>query len=237
MQVTFGSWRRMLALLAVALTPAAALSQDSTRAPGDNFPGQRSRQGLREPVLRVAEVPKRTSEESPVAAPATPATNTSTNLPGASSNGPAPQAHVLDPVLAMAYRGLGEMDRNIKDYTATLVKRERINGRLGEYQYSFMKVRNEPLSVYMYFLGPDKMKGQEVVFVTGRNLSKEGKAQLCGHAGSGIKALVPRMWLDPDSAMAMEGQKYSINKVGIRNLIKELIEVGEKTWPVLMRSA
>ena len=42
----------------------------------------------------------------------------------------------------------------IEDYQCTMVKRERINGELGEHEYMFVKVRHKPFSVYTYFLAP-----------------------------------------------------------------------------------
>lgn len=132
-------------------------------------------------------------------------------------------AHPLDPVLKMAYGGLEAMDKSVRDYTATLVKRERINGKLGEYKYMFVKIRHKPFSVYLYFLGPEKVRGREVIYVEGQNHGK-----LVAHEASGISALVPRVKLDPNSDLAMSGEKYPITKIGIRNLTKELVEVGEQ---------
>ena len=74
-------------------------------------------------------------------------------------------AHPLEPALAVAQRGLDQLRTTIKDYSCTVVKRERIDGKLGDHQYLFAKIRHEPFSVYLYFLAPDDVKGQEVIFV------------------------------------------------------------------------
>jgi hypothetical protein len=122
----------------------------------------------------------------------------------------------------MAYEGLEKMDKTVVDYTATVVKRERINGKLGEYEYMFTKVRHKPFSVYLYFLGPENIRGREVIYVAGKN---EGK--LVAHEGSGLKKLAPRVYLAPDGPVAMRGQRYPITEMGIRTLTQRLIEVGE----------
>ncbi len=134
----------------------------------------------------------------------------------------APTEHPLAPVLKMAREGLDRMDRTIADYECLMVKRERIDGKLGEHQYVHMKVRNKPFSVYMYFLAPDAAKGREAIYVDGEN---DGK--LIGH-DSGFKGrLLKRVYLDPMSPLVMSGQRYPITKAGIRNLTRELVEVGE----------
>ena len=74
----------------------------------------------------------------------------------------------------------------------------------------------------MKFLAPDNLKGQEVIYVEGAN---DGK--LIGHAGSGLMALAGTKWLDPKGTLAMIGQRYPITELGIANLVRRLIEVGE----------
>lgn len=133
-----------------------------------------------------------------------------------------PVEHPLMPVLKMAHEGLDRMDRTIADYECLMVKRERIDGKLGEHQYVHAKVRNKPFSIYMYFLAPEDAKGREAIYVEGKNNGK-----LIGH-DSGYKGrLLKRLYLDPTSPLVMANQRYPITKAGIRNLTKELIEVGE----------
>ena len=51
-----------------------------------------------------------------------------------SKNQPPPPAsapHSLDPAIQLAHQSLGLINENISDYTAKLVKRERINNELG----------------------------------------------------------------------------------------------------------
>ena len=79
-----------------------------------------------------------------------------------------PSEHPLMPCLRWAREGLSNIEK-IQDYSATLVKRERIGGKFGDYEYMFVKLRHKPFSVYMYFLGPPSEKGQEVIYVEGAN--------------------------------------------------------------------
>jgi hypothetical protein len=131
-------------------------------------------------------------------------------------------AHPLQPALELAQKGLAGLRANIKDYTCTVVKRERIDGKLGEHEYMFAKIRHEPFSVYLYFLSPDSVKGQEVIYVDGQN-----DGNMLAHAGSGVRAMVGTVSLKPQSMLAMQGNRYAITEIGVENLAKRLVEVAE----------
>jgi hypothetical protein len=130
--------------------------------------------------------------------------------------------HPLEPALDRAYKALNQIERDIKDYTCTLVKRERVDGKLTEPEYMFTKIRHQPFSAYMYFLKPDQMAGREVIYVAGQN-----DGNLVAHEAKGLKALVGAVNLKPNSPMAMQGNRYPITEVGLLNLTKRLVEVGE----------
>jgi outer membrane lipoprotein-sorting protein len=131
-------------------------------------------------------------------------------------------AHPLEPALELARRGLANLEANIQDYSCTMVKRERIDGKLGEHEYMFLKVRHHPFSVYLYFMAPDSVKGQEVIFVDGQN-----DGNMLAHAGSGVRAMVGTVSLKPSSMLAMQGNRYAITEIGVENLAKRLVEVAE----------
>jgi hypothetical protein len=130
--------------------------------------------------------------------------------------------HPLEPALALARKGLAQLEANVKDYSCTMVKRERIDGKLGEHQYIFAKIRHEPFSVYLYFLAPEDVKGQEVVYVAGQN-----DGNMLAHAGSGVRAMVGTVALKPDGPLAMQGNRYPVTEIGVENLAKRLVEVAE----------
>ena len=131
-------------------------------------------------------------------------------------------AHPLEPALDLARRGLANLDANIQDYSCTMVKRERIDGKLGDHEYMFVKVRHRPFSVYLYFMAPDAVKGQEVIYVDGQN-----DGNMLAHAGSGVRAMVGTVSLKPSSMLAMQGNRYAITEIGVENLAKRLVEVAE----------
>jgi hypothetical protein len=147
-------------------------------------------------------------------------------LPMSNANAGVAQAatgmHPLQPALDLAQQGLAKINANIRDYSCTIVKRERIDGKLGEHEYMFAKIRSQPFSVYLYFLGPDSVKGQEVIYVAGHN-----DGNMLAHAGSGVRAMVGTVSLKPQSMLAMTGNRYPITEIGVENLAKRLVEVAE----------
>jgi hypothetical protein len=116
--------------------------------------------------------------------------------------------HSLDPAIRQAESSLDEIKR-IKDYQTTMVKRERVGGKLGEYEYAYIRVRHEPFSVYMYLLAPANIRGCQVMYVEGRN---DGK-MLIRSIGCGVTLAIK-----PDSPLAMTETRYPISTIGIENL-------------------
>lgn len=138
--------------------------------------------------------------------------------------------HPLDPVLAMAKDRLERLRREVRDYTATLIKRERINGKLTEQEFLFVKIRHPqvrdgrtvvPFSVYLRYLRPPSVAGREAIWVEGRNGNK-----LIAH-DAGLRNVL-RYRLDPDGYLATMGNRYSIKDTGFLNLLEKLIEKGEQ---------
>jgi len=141
-------------------------------------------------------------------------------LPADVSAGQSQQEHPLMPALRWAKQGLADINK-VQDYSCTLVKRERIDGTLGEHEYIFVKVRHQPFSVYTYFLGPPRVKGQEAIYVDGMN-----SGNLLAH-GNGIKhRLIGTVSLKPTSPLAMSGNRYPITEMGMRRLLERLLEIG-----------
>jgi hypothetical protein len=126
-----------------------------------------------------------------------------------------PGEHPLAPVIRVCKASLQHVEQNVSDYSCNLVKQERLKGELGEPQYIMMKVRHQPFSVYMLFLKPHK--DREVLFVDGQNDNEliVQEAGLLGFAG--------KLNIHPESTTAMNGQKYPITRVGIKNLLGELV--------------
>lgn len=177
-------------------------------------PTASGQQPTTEPVYRVANEPAVAVAQAaaPVAAPvaaapAVPATPFNlTQQPG---------EHPLAPVIRVLTEVQANIDQNVRDYTCTLVKREALDGVLGEQQNIMMKVRNQPFSVYMVFLKPNQ--GREVLYVDGANNNELTVLE------TGFKRHLGKLNLDPAGMVAMRGQKHPITEVGLRNLTAKLI--------------
>ena len=133
-----------------------------------------------------------------------------------------PSEHPLLPALRWAREGLPGIEK-IQDYTATLIKRERIGNTLGEYQYIALKIRHKPFSVYLNFLAPAAVKGREVIYIDGSNAGK-----MWAHGTGMQEKLFGTVSLNPDGNMAMQGQRYPLTQIGILNLTRRLIEVASE---------
>jgi hypothetical protein len=206
--MTRGSWICGMAIVVGSLVPLSGLMLAQSPAQ-PRTGGRPGREQLPQPVLRVAQqLPQ------------------NDRVPGGDAQQgeavPNQGAHPLQPALQMAYAALTNIRNNVKDYSCTMAKRERIGGKLGEQEFMFLKVRHQPFSVYMYFLGPERMKGQEALYVEGKN-----NGNLLGH-GVGIRKIAGTVPLLPTGALAMSGQRYPITEIGMYNLTKRLVEVGEK---------
>ena len=117
-------------------------------------------------------------------------------------------------------RALDEIDRKIKDYSAVLVKQERIGDSLVEKKMR-IKLRQKPFSVYLYFLeaSNENIKGREVIYAEGRNDN-----WLLVHTPGLLDITVP---LPPAGLLATHGEHYPITEIGIANLCRQLIKRGE----------
>ena len=142
-----------------------------------------------------------------------------------------PREHPLTPVLRFAHDRYQRVGTEIQDYSGTLIKRERIDGKLLEQEHLFVKLRHArvvdgrvtvPFGVYLRFLGPAKIKGREIVYVEGQNNGK-----LIARRGGTRLAYFTKA-LDPQSELAMRGNRYPVTEIGIKNLIGRLYEVGRE---------
>lgn len=139
-------------------------------------------------------------------------------------------AHPLDRAIELANTGLNNIRGNIADYTAILVKRERVDNRLSEPNYMRIKIRNPrktasqqvPFSIYMKFIKPRGTAGREVIWVDGKNNNN-----LIAHE-TGALLRFRNFHLQPDGMLAMRGNRYPIYDAGLENLTLKLIEKAER---------
>ena len=136
--------------------------------------------------------------------------------------------HPLDPLLEMAKRGFEIVSNNVQDYEAVMTKRVRWKGKMQQEYKLLCKIRHAqcdedpeksvPFSVYSRFISPKK--GQEAIWVEGCNDEK-----LIAHGPVGFMNLMT-VHLEPTSSMAMSGNRYPVQQIGMLNLIKLMIEKG-----------
>jgi hypothetical protein len=103
---------------------------------------------------------------------------------------------------------------NVRDYECSLFKRENVNGTLLPDSVMTMRVRNNPLSVYLRCESPNADKGLEVCYVEGRNhgMMRVHPAGLMGVLG---------FWsVDPHDARAFEKNRHCITEAGLGNLLE-----------------
>ncbi|MFK7767542.1 MAG: DUF1571 domain-containing protein [Mariniblastus sp.] len=141
--------------------------------------------------------------------------------------------HPFDPLLEIANLSLAEIDKNIQDYTATLVSQVLVEGKLQPEKFVFCKIRhartigkgndaNEiPFSVYTRFLKPKSSVGLEAIWVDGWH-----EGNLVAHATGLLN--VKKFYLDPDGRQAMSGNRHAIREIGFRNLIAKMAELAVK---------
>lgn len=147
--------------------------------------------------------------------------------PGSINATPVPKSQIetlsMQELLTLCRDTQAKLLREVHDYSAVLVKRERFKGKLGPEQTLFVKVRHEPYSVFLHFLAPEKNKGDEAIYVEGQN---DGK--LLGHTTGVLGWSVGTVQLDPLGSIAMNGQNHPITHTGLAHLIGQFVEFAEK---------
>lgn len=139
----------------------------------------------------------------------------------------------LDHPLAATIRFAEERQTYIKEhvrtYSCQLVKRERIGGRLQDYQYADVQVRCAqhkdgrtpvPLSVLMRFLGPARLKGRIVLFNEGDN---DGQAWV-RMGGAGLFKNV-ELKIEPNGESARRASHYPITDIGFDRIMQRLLDL------------
>jgi len=105
----------------------------------------------------------------------------------------------------------------IDSYTTTVVIRERIDGKLGDHRFIFLKFRRVPKSFYMYFLGPAYLRGQQVLYVATEN---DGKMLVRSATGCGFGPFP----IHPESVLATRGLLCPVHKLNLHDLARQAHE-------------
>jgi hypothetical protein len=129
----------------------------------------------------------------------------------------------LPEVLASAREALDNIQQNVHDYSAVIIKQERIGSALVK-TAMFAKIREKPFGAYLNVLdrSDEDIKGREVIYVEGGN---DGK--LLAHTPGLLSGRLPVLHLDPNGFLAMRGERHPITEIGLANLCRQLIARGE----------
>jgi hypothetical protein len=139
--------------------------------------------------------------------------------------------HPLATVLEFARQEQEYLRSTVRDFSCRLVKRERIDGFLQDYEYMDMQVREEvrddqrlitPLSIFLEFQSPKKVAGRRVLFVEGRH---DGK-MLVRNGGKHFEYVVVEV--DPLGETAMSESLVPITQSGFNHILAQMIKVLER---------
>ncbi len=107
---------------------------------------------------------------------------------------------------------------------ATFHKRERLGGRLEEQNVMLLKVRREPMAVYMRWQQPDP--GREAIWQANAD-----DAQILVHPGGWKRKFAPLVKVDPYGARAAEGGRRPIDTSGPWHFSDRLITIVKAQKP------
>ncbi|MEM6980821.1 MAG: DUF1571 domain-containing protein [Planctomycetota bacterium] len=134
--------------------------------------------------------------------------------------------HPLKPILAIATKNAEHIAATVNDYSCRLVKRERIDGELQEYQFMMIQMRRaqtepepKPMAVFVRYLAPALLRDRRLLFIDGENDNKV----LVRKGGRSLDYL--QLQIDPNGIMARRESRYPINEIGFDQIIKRLIEL------------
>ena len=122
------------------------------------------------------------------------------------------------PVLRWAQQGLPAIE-SLKDYSAVLVRRERVRGELAATSTCSSRFATRRSACMPTFKPRPAVKGQEVIYVAGQN-----QGNLLAHAAR----MSATLSLHPDGLIAMNNRHYPLTEIGLVNLVRRLVEVGRQ---------
>jgi hypothetical protein len=99
-----------------------------------------------------------------------------------------------------------------------MIKREHLRGQLQPDNVIEMRVLTQPFSVYLHWLAPAGVGGQEACYVTGRN-----NGMMRVHS-TGLAGVVGFVSIDPRDPRATQSSRHAITEAGIGHLIDRFAE-------------
>jgi hypothetical protein len=136
----------------------------------------------------------------------------------------APDQHPARAVLERAQEVLARMDGEIRDYTATLVKRERHQDTLSDPQSVAIKIRHKPFSTYANFERSDNPRVVELIYIDGKNVQEDGPHMFVHSNIFRRRTLM----LNVNGKLAMAGERRPVTDMGILNLGRWMLRDAER---------
>jgi hypothetical protein len=145
-----------------------------------------------------------------------------------------PAVHPIMPMLQMAREASQRINRDLLDYTCTLIKHERVDGELLPAETIYAKVRHlsqssraaissvQPFSVYLRFDSPRHLCGREILY----HHTGNDDPLLVRNGGQRLAFIT--LQLAPDCPLAMRGNRYPITQFGIQRLVERMLLLGEQ---------
>jgi Protein of unknown function (DUF1571) len=103
--------------------------------------------------------------------------------------------------------------QGVRDYACMFVKRERIRNVLQPENVIVFKARTRPFSVYLRWVKPAQLVGQEACYVEGRNNG------MLRALSPGLLGSVGFVSIDPRDPRCFENSRHAISEAGIGHLI------------------
>jgi hypothetical protein len=109
----------------------------------------------------------------------------------------------------------------VRDYTCMVAKKESVNGVLSPDHFIQFKFK-APMSIYMKWISPSDMAGQEVAFVLGANGNKmRVKSGKLGLKITGFHSI------DVDDPRVLQNSRHTIYEAGIGHMIDNTLKLWE----------
>jgi len=113
--------------------------------------------------------------------------------------------------------------QNVRDYTCTLIKQERINGALGDEQEIAVKFLESPFSVAMTWVRNAPL-GDKVLYVEG----KYDNQMIVRPSNALLRMLAPSVFRKPDGPEAMRNTLRPASTFGFHRGLRDLVAVYEE---------
>ena len=128
-----------------------------------------------------------------------------------------PAKSPLEQPLQWLYEGR-KFHASLRDYTCYMLSQERVKGELKKQNVMQFMFRPQPFSVYMKWLSPADLAGQEVAYVQGKNGDKMRVNPKAGTLGG-------NSWhtIDPNDRRVFEHSRHTIREAGIGAMSDQLI--------------